>query len=222
MEVLNEIEHVFEASRDIENAFAMEKYMRNIFPFLGIKSPERRELSKPFLKKYSPNEKSDLIKLLGLLWEKEEREYQHFAMDLAFKNYHLLSDEIEDGIVKKMIIEKSWWDTIDMIATKIVGQAVLKKLIAPQFLDTWIVDENIWLKRTALLHQLKFKTKTDKEKLFKYCDLSKSHNDFFIKKALGWVLREYSKTNPDAVAEYIDNNIETLSPLSIREGSKYL
>jgi 3-methyladenine DNA glycosylase AlkD len=222
MQYLSNIEQVLEASRDIENALAMEKYMRNKFPFLGIKSPQRKTISAQFIKKYKASEKDVLIELLYALWEKDEREYQHLALDIAKKNYSLLKNEIENGVVKYLILQKSWWDTVDLIAVHIVGSNILKNNLNPDFLDNWIDDDNIWLKRTAILYQLKFKDKTDLKKVFEYCNKEKKHPDFFIRKAIGWQLREQSKMFPAEVRNFINENRGSLSKLSITEGSKYL
>jgi 3-methyladenine DNA glycosylase AlkD len=222
MQIISNIEHVLEASRDIENALAMEKYMRNKFPFLGLKSPERKNITAQFVKKFKESEKEVLIDLLYQLWDKDEREYQYLALDMAKKNYSLLKNEIENGVVKHLILQKSWWDTVDLIAVHIVGSNVLKNKLDSSFLDSWIDDENIWLKRTAILYQLKFKNKTDLDKVFGYCNKTKNHPDFFIRKAIGWQLREQSKLFPTEVRKYMEENKDSLSKLSISEGAKYL
>jgi 3-methyladenine DNA glycosylase AlkD len=124
-------------------------------------------------------------------------------------------------IIEYMITTKSWWDTVDMVAASLAGKYFI------QYPDSirkvtgeWIKSDNIWLKRSALLFQLKYKAKTDFNLMCEYIRKEASHKDFFIRKAIGWVLREYSKTNSDSVKYFISNTV--LSPLSKKEGLKII
>jgi len=121
-----------------------------------------------------------------------------------------------------MIRTNSWWDTVDTIAPNLVGHLVKTHHELTKLMDQWIEDPYLWIRRAALLHQLRWKEMTDEETLFRYCQKTMHEKDFFIRKAIGWVLREYSKTNPRSVKKFIAKYQSNLSPLSIREGSKYL
>jgi 3-methyladenine DNA glycosylase AlkD len=121
-----------------------------------------------------------------------------------------------------MIRMKSWWDTVDDIAANLVGMLLLDHPELVQAMDDWIQDEFLWIRRTALIFQLKYKQQTDCTRLFGYCTTVMHERDFFIRKAIGWALRQYSKTDPIAVKQFIQTHQHALSPLSVKEGSKYV
>ncbi|MBM7585158.1 3-methyladenine DNA glycosylase AlkD [Bacillus pakistanensis] len=210
----------FKEYENKELAGPMEAYMRDQFPFLGIKTPERKAIFKDFLNQYSTPELEDLQVIVKELWDQPEREFQYIALALLENQFKHL-DTSYLPLVEDLIIEKSWWDTIDAIASNFVGKLLLKypDQIEP-YTRKWIMDENMWLNRTAILYQLSYKAKTDEERLFEYILLHKESDEFFIQKAIGWALREYSKTAPDSVVKFIEK--EKLKPLSKREGLKYL
>lgn len=200
-------------------AIAMAAYMKNQFPFLGLKKPMRSQLQKNFLKDCKRNKyiNWDFIKKCYSL---PEREFQYLAVDylITMKKY-IRPDDID--IIEGLITEKSWWDTVDMLAGTIIGDLCSKNAyLISGYILKWAESDNLWLRRSALLFQLKYKDKTDKN-LLEYIILKNlNSSEFFINKAIGWILREYSKTDKVWVKEFIQNN--KLSPLSRREGSKYL
>jgi 3-methyladenine DNA glycosylase AlkD len=123
--------------------------------------------------------------------------------------------------MEQLITTKSWWDTVDAIAPKAVGKIADKfPEVVPETIDGWATHDYMWLKRAAILFQLKYKQKTDEELLYQYIRQNAASKEFFIQKAIGWALREYSKTNPASVKKFIEG--QPLAPLSVREGSKYL
>ncbi len=124
--------------------------------------------------------------------------------------------------MRELITTKSWWDTVDTLAAHTVGPLVAAHPELADTMDAWVGDENMWLSRTAILHQLRYKERTDAERLFRYCTARAGHKDFFIRKAVGWALREYAYTDPDGVRAYISEHRDNLSPLSVREASKHL
>ena len=158
--------------------------------------------------------------LLGL-WQKDYREFHYTALCFAQKHRKILTPEILPTL-ETLIRNKSWWDTVDTIAPNLVGHLVKTYPALSKIMDRWIEDPYLWIRRAALLHQLRWKDETDKEKLFSYCEKNLHEKDFFIRKAIGWALREYSKTDPKAVEKFIKLHESRLSNLSIREGSKYL
>lgn len=214
-----EIVELFKTNHNKENAIAMERYMKDNFKFLGIKSPLRKELQKEYLKEIS-KEKDINYNLVNYLWNQEEREFQYLALDYLVKNKKKLKKE-DITLLEEITIRKSWWDTVDLIASHLVGE-ICKKYpeLIDKYIIKWSVDENIWLRRIAILFQLKYKENLDKELLEKIILDNNEDKEFFINKAIGWILREYSKTNPEWVKEFIKNN--KLSNLSVREASKYI
>ncbi len=203
-------------SANPEKAALMSAYMRGQFAFLGLPTPERKRLSRDFLK----TQKSIDWPLIFELWEQPEREYQYLATDCLTKLKAQLSpDDIPN--LRRLIITKSWWDTIDALDT-IVGGIAMRYPEVNETLLKWSVDDNIWLRRTAIDHQLTRKDKTDTDLLERILENNLGSSEFFINKAIGWSLRDYSKTNPYWVRRFIEKNKAKMSPLSIREASKHL
>lgn len=214
------LKQLFENEKNEEQANAMARYMKDQFPFYGIKTPERRKCMSVFFRE------TGILKLplshdfCLQLWELPEREFQNAALDyLAHYAKKLEMDDL--SLLKTLITTKSWWDTVDMIATKLVGNLVSKHPdLIDKTMNDWVIDQNIWLRRTAILFQLSYKDQTNEKILYEYIIKNADQKEFFIQKAIGWALREYSKTNPESVALFI--NKTELAPLSKREGSKYL
>lgn len=209
----------FMENRDEDQGAKMAAYMKNNFPFLGIPKPRRAVLEKEYIKAFKRQKIIDWD-FVNALWSMSEREFQYLAIDylLVLKDF-LQKNDIDN--IRTLIITKSWWDTVDTIAGNITGVLCLKhpELINSHILK-WSESDNIWLVRTAILYQLKYKENTDAELLGLIIKQNSKTKEFFINKAIGWALREYSKTNKEWVNEFMQNN--TLNPLSVKEGSKYL
>ena len=202
-----------------EQAQKMSKYMLNKFEYIGIKTPERRKIFKNFFKEYKNEEKIDW-EFVNKCWENKYREFQYIAADyLKNMKDKLTIDDIPK--LKRLILKKSWWDTIDNLDMTI-GALALKDSNVNKILLEWSLDENIWLRRIAIDHQLLRKEKTNTELLEKILKNNLGQAEFFINKAIGWALRDYSKTNPERVKNFIEENKENMAKLSIKEASKYL
>ena len=202
-----------------EQARQMSKYMLNKFEYIGIKTPERRKIFKNFFKEYKNEEKIDW-EFVNKCWENKYREFQYIAADyLKNMKDKLTRDDIPK--LKQLILKKSWWDTIDNLDMTI-GALALKDTNVNKILLEWSIDENIWLRRIAIDHQLLRKEKTNTELLEKILKNNLGQAEFFINKSIGWALRDYSKTNPEWVKNFIEKNKEKMAKLSIREASKYL
>lgn len=213
------IKELFENNAAPENALAMSKYMKNKFVFYGIPSPERKELYKDFIKSEKKGKTIDWD-LLDKCYEDEHRELQYLVYDyLTAMKKHLAFEDIEK--IKSYITAKSWWDTIDFLC-KVIGDIGLRDKRVGELMIEWSESENIWLKRTAIQHQLAYKEKTDTELLERVILNSLGTDEFFVNKAIGWALREYSKTSLDWVKSFIDSNKCALNSLSIKEASKYI
>ena len=202
-----------------EQAQRMSKYMLNKFEYIGIKTPERRKIFKNFFSEYKNEEKIDW-EFVNKCWENKYREFQYVAADYL-KN---MKDKLTINDIpkfKRLILEKSWWDTIDNLDMTI-GALALKDSNVNKILLEWSLDENIWLRRIVIDHQLLRKEKTNTELLEKILKNNLGQAEFFINKAIGWALRDYSKTNPEWVKTFIEENKEKMAKLSIKEASKYL
>ena len=123
--------------------------------------------------------------------------------------------------LSSLIVKKSWWDTIDVLSPRIIGDMFSRNNgLVDLFADQWIEDENIWLQRSAILYQLYHKDKTDEERLFRYIVRRADSKEFFVQKAIGWALRQYAKTRPESVRDFVASH--NLKPLSKREALKHL
>ncbi|QCQ03837.1 DNA alkylation repair protein [Ligilactobacillus animalis] len=205
---------------DAEQAKSMSAYMRDQFEFLGIKTPKRRQLCREVFKKATKTGKIDW-KFVEICWQKPQREYQYIACDylVKMKKFTTLEDLPK---LKKLVITKSWWETVDTLVKVFTDLYLRYPNEMTQIMLTWSEDSNLWVKRIALEFQLLLKKQTDTELLAKIIRNNLGRDEFFINKAIGWALRDYSKTDPKWVAEFIATYHNELSTLSIREGSKYL
>ncbi len=215
------VEDIFQGLKEVatpEDAIYMKSYIKDQFEFLGVKTPVRRKLSKVFFKKNS----SPAIdwKFIHQAWENPYREMQYVVLDyLKLKQKFLTSNDLPK--IKKLAQTKPWWDTIDFLCRS-VGFICLHYPETKKFVLEWSRDEDFWLRRLAIEHQLLQKEETDVQLLEQILVNNLDQFEFFINKAIGWALRDYSKTNPDWVLEFIEKYKDKLSKLSIKEGSKYL
>ncbi len=216
-----ELQKIFQENSDVHRAKMQAKYMKDHFAFYGLASPKRKKLQAPFLvNKYLPK-KHESNAIIKELWQKPQRELQYFSQELAYK--YLMQIESKDiDLYEWMIMNKSWWDTVDFIAVNLVGNYF--KLFPDKrkiIIRRWMKSENIWLQRTCLIFQLKYKDETDTKILSDCIEKLLSSKEFFICKAIGWALRQYAKTNPDWVREFVKNHPK-LSNLSRREALRLL
>lgn len=210
----------FESNLEDELAIGMKKYMRDKFDYLGIKSPTRAELLKPFFPEFKKLDEKEWMLVVEQLWNQKFREFQYAAMELCSKKTKAFEPD-HLPFLEKMITEKSWWDTVDMVASNLIGEYFKKypeKI--PAAIARWTKTDNFWLHRTCIIFQLKYGSKTDQKLLFDLCSKYAGESEFFMRKAIGWALRQYSKFNPPAVSSFLKK--QPLSPLSVREASKYL
>ena len=208
------VEDIFQELKEVanpEDAIHMKAYMKDQFEFLGVKTPVRRQVSKIFFKK---NHKSTIDwEFVNQAWENPYREMQYVVLDyLQLKQKSLTSNDLPK--IKQLAQIKPWWDTIDFLCRS-VGYICLHYPETKKFVLEWSRDEDFE-------HQLLQKEETDVQLLEQILINNLNQTEFFINKAIGWALRDYSKTNPDWVREFIEKYKDRLSKLSIKEGSKYL
>jgi len=219
MEKYFEIKKAFEENRDSENAIAMSKYMRDMFKYYGIPTPLRKSIYKELLKKEKASSIIDW-ELLDICYEDEYREFQYFVMDyLSLVQKRLTYDDIPK--IKRYIKTKQWWDTIDGF-DRIIGNIAFSDSRINDLMLEWSKDDDIWVRRIAIDHQLSRKDKTDADLLGKIIINNLESKEFFINKAIGWSLRDYSKTNPNWVRDFIIKHKDKMDKLSIKEASKYI
>ena len=219
MTFITELENTFAASSNAENALAMAKYMKDLFPFFGIKTDERRAVLKSVCKKHQAEIDSNARTIAWELFLKKERELQYCGIEIiikSLKNNYIIEDIVW---IEKLLITNSWWDSVDTISKYILGSYLEQfpteiATVVQRFSNA----ENMWLNRSVILFQLGYKSKTDFNILQSLCIQHSHSNAFFIRKAIGWALREYAKTDPEAVREFVLQS--NLKPLSKKEALK--
>jgi 3-methyladenine DNA glycosylase AlkD len=201
-----------------DKALGMAAYMKNQFAFLGLQKPQRAALSRSFLAKKKKEAQVDWD-FIFRSFDMPEREFQYLAVDYLINvKGRLGADDL--GHIETLICTKPWWDTVDLLAG-VAGDIVLRHEEAKdETIAKWMQSDHLWLRRVSILFQLKYKTKTDTAFLSRAILHNCNTKEFFLNKAIGWALREYSKTNAEWVRQFIRKH--KLSALSVREASKYL
>ncbi len=200
----------------------MKAYMKGHFDYYGVKAPVIKQFFNEYWKENKLELTQDFRKVISSLWTRNQRECQYIAVHLLKKvKKQLESKDIE--WIEQLILEKSWWDTVDFLASHAVGEIMLhEETLKMKKAEEYINHDNLWIRRTALIFQLFYKEKTDAELLYALIDSTIGSKEFFINKASGWALRQYSKVNPQSVRSYIELQKSNLANLTIKEGSKYL
>lgn len=221
MKFCNDLEKELRKNANAELSIPMENYMKNNFTFLGIKTDVRRAIFKSNYEQNKAEIKADFRNIAWELFQIKEREFHQCAIDLLVKEWkknYVLQDI---AFIEQLIVTNSWWDSVDVIAKYMLGgylaqfpSEILK--VVERFSNS----DNMWLNRSAILFQLSYKEKTDFELLKSECEKHKVSKEFFIQKAIGWALRDYSRFNPNGVKEYV--NSTNLKPLSRREALRLL
>jgi len=203
------------------DAAPMAAYMKGVAPFLGIKTPARRAAQRDAWRTLARPTPADLAAAADLLWARPEREYQYAACDLlAWFVPRVCRAPFLTGCVERLIVTKSWWDTVDGLRSAAVGPLVAKHPELVGVVRGWSESGNRWLIRSAIIHQLARKATTDEALLFELCRRHGDDREFFVAKGIGWALREYAKTAPEAVRAFVAAT--ALQPLSVREATKHL
>lgn len=215
MSYLSLIMQTYTTAADTKNAGAMKAYMRDQFAYLGIKTPVRRQLNKTLIIRHGLPAVNDIPGLIKSLWELPEREYQYAAIDFLQLMHKTWTPDLLP-LIEYMITHQSWWDTVDGTVSCVAGPWLRKfPSQQPAVTDTWIAGNNMWLQRVAIIFQNGYKQHTNEKLLYRYIKTQLHSKEFFIRKAIGWALREYSKTNPESVRTFVNDT--ALAPLSRRE-----
>lgn len=219
MPFIPNLENAFQAKSNPENAAAMAKYMRNQFSFFGIKTEERRAVFKAIWKENQQEVAKNPREIAIQLYKKQEREFHYCAIEIVIKQLKGNYKKEDMLLIEKMLTTHSWWDSVDTIAKYILGQYLLEyPMEIPEVIKRFSDSDSMWLNRSAIIFQLGYKDKTNFEILKQECNKHKDSNAFFIQKAIGWALREYGKTDPKSVKEFV--LASNLKPLSRKEALK--
>lgn len=220
--VIAYVQSALAAAADPEKAPRMQAYMKTDMPFYGVQKPGRVPILRHIVKEFSPASADEYTKIVLALWQLPNREEKYLALGYAgrFKEY-ITPERIP--LFRRLIVEGAWWDFVDEVATSLVRHLIIEfpSETWPQ-IDPWIDDGDMWIRRSVIICQVGAKEHTDADRLFAFCKRRMHEKEFFIRKAIGWSLREYAKTEPEAVAGFINENLESLSGLSYREGSKHI
>ena len=221
MKFCSDLEADFRKASNRKLAIPMENYMKNNFTYFGIKTEKRRTIFKSNYEQNKPEVESNFRTIAWKLYQMKEREFHQTAIDLLvkeFKKKYVLEDI---QFIEKLIVTNSWWDSVDTISKYILGGYLLQfPSETLKVIERFSNSENMWLNRSAILFQLSYKDKTNSEILKSKCEKHKHSNEFFIQKAIGWALRDYSRFNPTGVKGYV--NSTNLKPLSSREALRLL
>lgn len=205
-----------------EKASGMQGYMKTDMPFYGVQKPGRVPIVRHIVKNYSPSTRTDYEKLVLALWRLPHREEKYVAQAVAV-NHRQFMVPASLPLYRRFVVEGGWWDFVDEASTHMIRELVLEypARIWPK-IDPWIASKNMWLRRSAIICQVGAKEHTDAERLFSFCEQRAFEEEFFIRKAIGWALREYAKTDGQAVAAFVLEHREDLSGLSYREATKHI
>ena len=207
---------------DPDKAAGMQAYMKTDMPFYGVQKPGRTEIMRYLAREYPPRTFDEYERLIGALWEMSHREEKYLALGVATHHAQFIAPQ-SLPLYTRLIQEGAWWDFVDETATHLVREVVRTHPVEAWIeVDTWIDDDDVWLRRAAIICQVGLKEHTDPARLFRFCEARAFEKEFFIRKAIGWALREYAKTDPNAVAAFVRRHREQLSGLSVREATKHI
>ena len=210
------------AAANPEKAVGMQAYMKTDMPFYGVQKPGRKPILRRLVKEFVPEDRDQYENLVLALWALSHREEKYLAQGVAVRHKQYMVPE-SLPLFRRMITEGGWWDFVDETATHMVRYLIINHGDETwSTVDTWIDDDNMWLRRSAIICQVGAKEHTDPERLLRFCEQRAFEEEFFIRKAIGWALREYAKTDADIVAGFVNDHREELSGLSFREATKHI
>ncbi len=211
-----------ETAADPAKAGPMAAYMKTSMPFFGVQKPERVRIVREALRRFRPASRRSYEASVRALWSRPHREEKYAAIAVAIGVDELVAPA-SLGLYERLIRAGAWWDFVDDVAIRLVGRVLREHRESTKpLMEAWIDDDDMWIRRSALISQITHEDDTDHRTLFRHCRRRASETEFFIRKAIGWALRDYSYAAPDRVAAFLIANRERLSGLSFREGAKAL
>ena len=205
--------------KNAERAAGMRAYMRNQFEYLGVSMPDHRAAVAPLIKSFSPADREELRMAAEGLWRMREREYQYVAIGLLGRYQAILTLDDLPWLLE-LVQQKSWWDTVDSLLKPIIPVVRRAGAKGKRAMDAAVKHENFWVRRIAMLHQLGLREEVDTERLFRYAELLAAEKEFFIRKAIGWALRDYAWHDWRAVEKFLKSTRAGFSGLTVREARK--
>ena len=203
-------------------AEGMAAYMKTDMPFYGVQKPARAQILRRLREDFPPGTLAEYDALASALWDLSHREEKYLAQAVATQFDRFIVPE-SMPLYLRFIVEGAWWDFVDETATHMVRELVLGFPAETwPTVDVWNESDDMWLRRASILCQIGAKERTDVDRLFVFCERRMHEQEFFIRKAIGWALREHAKTDPEAVASFVASNWDGLSPLSRREATKHI
>jgi 3-methyladenine DNA glycosylase AlkD len=203
------------------DAGPMAAYMRHQFAFLGVKAPAQKAVVRAAVAEAGPPvDQDEVVAAIDALWTRPEREYRYAGCLLAVRFAPKASAALVEHVAR-WITTDPWWDTCDALARGCAGQVVRRHAELRSTMDRWLAGDDLWLIRAALIHMGGWKRDIDREWVFAACLAQAAHPDFFVRKAIGWILRDLAWVDPDAVLAFVDGpGAGVLSGLSKREALK--
>ena len=210
------------AAADPEKAPQMQAYMKSTMPYRGVQSPVAKQIQRDLNQQHSLTSAEELEQVIRELWQADYREERYAAIGLARRYYKYHTLEMLP-LFRMMIETGAWWDFVDAIAAYLIGGLLEKYTVEmKRKLKQWIRDEDLWIRRSAILSQLSFKENIDEKLLFDFCRRCLPEESFWIRKAIGWALRQHARVAPDAVRGFISRYGDQMSGLTRREAAKHL
>jgi 3-methyladenine DNA glycosylase AlkD len=220
--LVRSVEAELEGAANPAKAGPMATYMKTDMPFYGVQKAGRTPILRRLKRDYAPENASDYHDVVVALWEQPHREEKYLALGYAGAFDEFINPTAM-ALYQRLIAEGAWWDFVDETAARLVGRVLFRERSCTEpTIRSWIDDDDMWLRRTSIICQLKHKGDTDTVLLADACTANLADKEFFIRKAIGWSLREHAKADPDWVRRYVETNRDDLSGLSYREATKYL
>ena len=217
-EVIKQLKRELPKIGDYKKAIGAQAYMKDIAPFLGVMTPERRSLVKSILAELPVPTSDELAETVRALWKLEEREYQYVANDILSKYHMCLDKKFLADHCEYLIKTKSWWDTVDGLGSAVVSPLTMK-YPTESLMRKWNKSSDIWLVRASIQHQRGRKYETDIDLLFELCAPHVADKEFFIAKAIGWALRDLSRIDNRQVISFLAKHPD-LNSVAVREAKK--
>ena len=219
--LVTQVQALFDANRNAYQAPRMAAYMKNLFPFYGLQKPVRAVLQRSFIDATKSLRAEEIHLIVRQLWALPERELQYLAMDTLYANKRKWNDDTLD-LFEELVVTKSWWDTVDLLASKMLGAYIRKDYKNYRTrVNGYMRSKDMWLNRTAIIHQLTYRSDI-KLDILEAAILNVIHQkEFFLQKAIGWSLRQHAKTDPDYVQAFVSTH-NSMSNLAKREALKHL
>lgn len=223
--LVREVREALSSAGDPDRAVGQRAYMKSAMPFHGITSPELTALLRPLLSEFGPTTRSEWERVILELWDgATHREERYAALAVARMRRARAWCDLESlGLFRHLVTTGAWWDFVDVIAAHLVGLALAehRPTVSPVLIE-WARDGDLWVRRTAVLSQLRHQQDTDRHFLAAVIEANLDDPSFWLRKSIGWALREFARTDPEWVRSHVEEWGPRLSPLSRREALKHL